>query len=40
MLRSANFEIVAHPESEVFICRRVDHSGVLDPAAELKEIQK
>jgi tRNA (mo5U34)-methyltransferase len=39
MLRSANFEIVAHPEAEVFICRRVDHSGVLDPADELKEIQ-
>jgi len=39
MLRSANFEIVAHPETEVFICRRVDHSGVLDPADELKEIQ-
>lgn len=40
MLRSANFEIVAHPETEVFICRRVDHSGVLDPANELREIQK
>jgi tRNA (mo5U34)-methyltransferase len=24
MLRSAGFEIVSHPESEVFICRRVD----------------
>jgi hypothetical protein len=22
MLRSAGFEIVAHPEAEVFICRR------------------
>jgi tRNA (mo5U34)-methyltransferase len=27
MLRSAGFEIVEHPETEVFLCRRVDHSG-------------
>ena len=27
MLRSAGFEIVAHPEDEVFICRRVDTRG-------------
>jgi tRNA (mo5U34)-methyltransferase len=40
MLRSAGFEIVAHPETEVFICRAVDHSGILNPADELKEIQK
>jgi len=40
MLRSANFEIVAHPETEVFICRTKEHRGVLDPADELKEIQK
>ena len=40
MLRSAGFEIVAHPEDEVFICRTMDHPGVINPADELKEIQK
>ena len=40
MLRSAGFEIVAHPETEVFVCRRVDHEGVIDPADELKEVQE
>jgi tRNA (mo5U34)-methyltransferase len=39
MLRSAGFEIVAHPETEVFVCRRIDHAGVINPADELKEIQ-
>jgi tRNA (mo5U34)-methyltransferase len=39
MLRSAGFEILAHPEAEVFICRTTDHAGVIDPADELKEIQ-
>ncbi len=39
MLRSAGFEIVAHPEAEVFVCRRMDHIGVINPADELKEIQ-
>jgi tRNA (mo5U34)-methyltransferase len=24
MLRSAGFQIVAHPEEEVFLCKRVD----------------
>jgi tRNA (mo5U34)-methyltransferase len=27
MLRSANFEITAHPEDEVYICRRKEHNG-------------
>lgn len=39
MLRSAGFAIVAHPEAEVFICRTTDHTGVIDPVDELKEIQ-
>ncbi|UDL93460.1 TIGR04290 family methyltransferase [Lichenihabitans sp. PAMC28606] len=36
MLRSAGFEIVAHPESEVFICRRVeiDTPGAVYPSKE------
>ncbi|HEX5475469.1 MAG TPA: TIGR04290 family methyltransferase [Vicinamibacterales bacterium] len=29
MLRSAGFEVVDHPEDEVFICRRRDDTGVL-----------
>jgi len=35
MLRSAGFEVVAHPESEVFVCRRVDApewAGAVYPA--------
>ncbi len=35
MLRSAGFEIVEHPESEVFVCRRVDRpwdAGAVYPA--------
>jgi tRNA (mo5U34)-methyltransferase len=39
MLRSASFDIIAHPETEVFICRAVDHCGVVNPVDELKEIQ-
>ncbi len=39
MLRSAGFEIVAHPEEEVFVCRWTEHTGVINPADELKEIQ-
>ncbi len=27
MLRSAGFEILGHPEAEVFICRRVESPG-------------
>ncbi|WP_131114058.1 TIGR04290 family methyltransferase [Lichenihabitans psoromatis] len=36
MLRSAGFEIVAHPESEVFICRRVEIAtpGAVYPCKE------
>jgi hypothetical protein len=26
MLRSAGFEIISHPEREVFICRRIEPS--------------
>ena len=39
MLRSAGFEIVAHPEAEVFVCRTTELNGVIKPADELKEIQ-
>ncbi|HEX2271727.1 MAG TPA: TIGR04290 family methyltransferase [Pyrinomonadaceae bacterium] len=39
MLRSAGFEILAHPEKEVFVCRWTEHNGVINPADELKEIQ-
>lgn len=38
MLRSAGFEIMAHPEDEVFICRRTEVSGPLNYAKELREI--
>lgn len=40
MLRSAGFEILAHPEDEVFICRRVDVTGPLDYTSELREITR
>jgi tRNA (mo5U34)-methyltransferase len=36
MLRSAGFDIVAHPEEEVYVCRRVEAphgSGAVYPAA-------
>ena len=33
MLRSAGFEIVAHPEAEVFVCRR----GPGDTARRMRE---
>lgn len=39
MLRSAGFEILAHPEKEVFVCRWTEHAGAINPADELKEIQ-
>lgn len=39
MLRSAGFEILAHPEKEVFVCRWTEQAGVINPADELKEIQ-
>lgn len=40
MLRSAGFEILAHPEDEVFICRRIELSGPLNYAKELWEITR
>jgi tRNA (mo5U34)-methyltransferase len=40
MLRSAGFEILDHPEDEVFICRRTDISGPLNYAKELREITR
>jgi tRNA (mo5U34)-methyltransferase len=38
MLRSAGFEIVAHPEDEVFICRWTEVTGPVNYANELREI--
>jgi tRNA (mo5U34)-methyltransferase len=38
MLRSAGFEIIDSPESEVHICRRSKSTAVIDPTEELKEI--
>jgi tRNA (mo5U34)-methyltransferase len=40
MLRSAGFEILDHPEDEVFICRRTDISGPLNYTKELREITR
>ena len=40
MLRSAGFEILDHPEDEVFICRRTELSGPLDYKQELREITR
>ena len=40
MLRSAGFEILDHPEDEVFICRRREVTGPLNYANELKEITR
>lgn len=40
MLRSAGFEILDHPEDEVFICRRGEMSGPLNYAKELREITR
>jgi tRNA (mo5U34)-methyltransferase len=39
MLRSAAFEILAHPEEEIFICRRTEITGPLNYANELREIE-
>jgi tRNA (mo5U34)-methyltransferase len=38
MLRSAGFEILDHPEPEVFICRRTQLSWPFDYTKELREI--
>ena len=35
MLRSAGFEIVAHPESEVYVCRRRDAPPLEVPKVNL-----
>lgn len=40
MLRSASFEILDHPEDEVFICRRTDLSWPFDYTDELREITR
>ena len=40
MLRSAGFEILDHPEDEVFICRRTELRGPLDYTQELREITR
>lgn len=40
MLRSAGFEILDHPEDEVFICRRTEVSGPLNYTRELREITR
>jgi tRNA (mo5U34)-methyltransferase len=40
MLRSAGFEILDHPEDEVFICRRTEISGPLNYTKELREITR
>src|SRR5829696_925869 len=40
MLRSAGFEILDHPEDEVFICRRTTLSGPLNYENELREITR
>jgi tRNA (mo5U34)-methyltransferase len=40
MLRSAGFEIVDHPEDEVFICRRTTLSGPWNYENELREITR
>lgn len=40
MLRSAGFEILDHPEDEVFICRWTEVPGPVDYAKELREITR
>ena len=40
MLRSTGFEIIDHPETEVFICRRTELEGPLNYADELREITR
>lgn len=40
MLRSAGFEILEHPEDEVFICRRTELGGPLNYTHELREITR
>lgn len=40
MLRSTGFEILDHPEDEVFICRRREIGGPLNYTKELREITR
>jgi tRNA (mo5U34)-methyltransferase len=40
MLRSAGFQILDHPEAEVFICRRTELSAPLNYTKELREITR
>jgi tRNA (mo5U34)-methyltransferase len=40
LLRSAGFEILDHPEDEVFICRRTEITGPLNYTNELREITR
>jgi tRNA (mo5U34)-methyltransferase len=40
MLRSAGFEILDHPEDEVFICRWAEVTGPVNYAKELREITR
>jgi|SRR5215216_2050143 len=40
MLRSAGFEILDHPEHEVFICRHTELTGPINPKDELREITR
>jgi tRNA (mo5U34)-methyltransferase len=40
MLRSAGFEILDHPEDEVFICRWTEVTGPVNYAKELREITR
>lgn len=40
MLRSSGFEVLAHPEDEVFICRRTELTGPLNYTKELREITR
>jgi tRNA (mo5U34)-methyltransferase len=40
MLRSAGFEILDHPEDEVFICRWTEAPGPVNYAKELREITR
>lgn len=40
MLRSAGFAILDHPEAEVFVCRRSELTGPVDPKQELREITR
>jgi len=40
MLRSSGFEILDHPEDEVFICRRTDIPGPVKYTDELREITR